>query len=161
MATTEQSGERAHRIYYEVGQLHFQEQRSRLGIIETKAHWVLGFGAVLLAIMGIITPEAPSWTKWLAIAAGGAFLLSAYTVYRVMQVTGWDLSPNLSNLKSYLNDYTEEQMREWSGDELTRSVATNNKTLNAKAGWLGWAIHCFALEATVVAAIAISIAHAT
>ena len=153
--------ERAHRLYYEVGRMHVQEQWNRRALIENKANWVMGFAAVLMGIMGLVMPEAASWAKWVALPAGIFFLLSILLVYMVLKVASWDLSPKLGSLKSNLNEYTEDVLEEWTGDELTRAVETNNETLDTKADWLKWALHCFAVEAIFVAVIASSVAFNT
>jgi len=150
--------ERGHRLYYELGQAYLQEQQNRFGAIESKATWNLGFAATLVAILGIILPEAASWSRWLAIVAGAFFWGSVALGFWSLRVRDFWSMPTPTELFVHMNEYNEETLREWAADAIKDNAAKNDNVLAAKACALTWALSLFLVEATLIAIVAISIA---
>jgi hypothetical protein len=159
MATDSQDlGGRGHRLFYEHGQFSLQEQRQRNTLIESKANWVLGFAATLIGIMGLLLPEAATWSRPIAIFAGIFFLLTAALTFVSLRVRDFDTAPTPSQLQGQMNYYTEDALREWTANAIATTAKSNDALLVKKARGLEWAMYLFGIEAILVAAIAISVA---
>ena len=150
--------ERGYRLYYELGQAYLLEQQNRHGAIESKATWNLGFAATLVAILGVVLPEAATWSRWFAMAAGVFFLGSVGLGFLSLFVRDFVSMPTPTQLFAHMNDYNEQTLREWTADAIRDNVNKNNIVLAWKACALSWALFLFCVEAILIAIVAISIA---
>ena len=158
MATETQLGERGHKLFYEHGQFSLQEQRQRNTSIESKSSWVLGFAATLIGIMGLLLPEAATWSRWVAVAAGFLFLGTAYLIFVSLRVRDFATAPTPSQLQEQMDEYTEDALREWTAMAIARTGEFNDALLVKKAEGLKRAMYFFIVEAMLVAFIAITVA---
>ena len=146
-------------LYCEVTREKFLNQETLNREFGTKASTMLGFGAALVGVGGIILN--PSGTKlglgvpafWAFGALIVFFLLTATFSLKILWPRSWGRGPTVADLASRIDAYEDCKFTKLMGDAYNKSVTDNWPVLDRKAFFLQCGVASLAVEAFAVAAV--------
>ncbi len=143
--------ERASTVFYEVTLRRLSEQLDNVRGIDSKVASLFGVASGILPVIGAILAIGDAefrWYSWLLLALGVvAYLSLLYFCYRAYQVSDFSFRPNIGNLRTYSEGYSDEEMRWWVANECATSIEHNEPIIQRKAHALFVAVALLPVQA--------------
>ena len=131
-------------LYYQVALEKRREQDARNREFDLKAAACLGVATTVIGLGAVIISMAVQNTAVdvgcgsivAAAVMAGIYIAMVGCSAKVFWRRTWELAPGLDDFAEHLNDYEDDVLARWAGDQYKKAVTANKEVLARKGRWM-------------------------